>query len=76
MDVEIVARMVDAAFRQLGAVVTDHGGTIDKYMGDSLMAVFGVPVAHDDDAERAVAGGAGHAEARRRSGVLDRYQLG
>ncbi len=56
-DPEIVARMVDAAFRELGAVVTDHGGTIDKYMGDSLMAVFGVPVAHDDDAERAVAAG-------------------
>jgi class 3 adenylate cyclase len=54
-DPEIVARMVDAAFRQLGAVVTEHGGTIDKYMGDCLMAVFGVPVAHDDDAERAVA---------------------
>ena len=56
-DPEIVARMVDAAFRELGAVVTDHGGTIDKYMGDCLMAVFGVPVAHDDDAERAVAAG-------------------
>jgi class 3 adenylate cyclase/tetratricopeptide (TPR) repeat protein len=56
-DPEIVARMVDAAFRELGAVVTEHGGTIDKYMGDSLMAVFGVPVAHDDDAERAVAAG-------------------
>jgi class 3 adenylate cyclase len=56
-DPEIVARMVDAAFRELGAVVTDHGGTVDKYMGDSLMAVFGVPVAHDDDAERAVAAG-------------------
>jgi class 3 adenylate cyclase/tetratricopeptide (TPR) repeat protein len=56
-DPEIVARMVDAAFRQLGAVVAEHGGTIDKYMGDSLMAVFGVPIAHDDDAERAVAAG-------------------
>jgi class 3 adenylate cyclase/tetratricopeptide (TPR) repeat protein len=54
-DPELVARLVDAAFRELGAVVIDHGGTIDKYMGDSLMAVFGVPVAHDDDAERAVA---------------------
>jgi class 3 adenylate cyclase/tetratricopeptide (TPR) repeat protein len=56
-DPEIVARMVDAAFRQLAEVITDHGGTVDKYMGDSMMAVFGVPVAHDDDAERAVAAG-------------------
>ncbi len=56
-DPEVVARMVDIAFRRLGAVVSSHGGVIDKYMGDSLMAVFGVPVAHDDDAERAVAVG-------------------
>jgi len=56
-DAEVVARMVDSAFRDLGAVVADHGGAIDKYMGDSVMAVFGVPVAHDDDAERAVAAG-------------------
>jgi class 3 adenylate cyclase/tetratricopeptide (TPR) repeat protein len=54
-DPEVVARMVDSAFRQLGQVVMAHGGTVDKYMGDSLMAVFGVPSAHDDDAERAVA---------------------
>ncbi len=54
-DPEVVARLVDAAFRQLGDIVADHGGTVDKYMGDSLMAVFGVPLAHDDDAERAVA---------------------
>ena len=75
-DPEIVARMVDAAFRELGDVVAEHGGTIDKYMGDSVMAVFGVPVAHDDDAERAVAAAPGHAEARWRPGVLDRHQLG
>ena len=56
-DPEVVARMVDAAFRQLAEVVVEHGGTVDKYMGDSMMAVFGVPVAHDDDAERAVAAG-------------------
>ena len=54
-DPEIVARLVDSAFRELGDIVADHGGTVDKYMGDSVMAVFGVPVAHDDDAERAVA---------------------
>ena len=56
-DHEVVARMVDAAFRKLSEVVIEHGGTVDKYMGDSVMAVFGVPVAHDDDAERAVAAG-------------------
>jgi class 3 adenylate cyclase/tetratricopeptide (TPR) repeat protein len=54
-DPEIVARMVNAAFQELAEVVVEHGGTIDKYMGDSLMAVFGVPSAHDDDAERAIA---------------------
>ncbi len=56
-DAEVVARMVDTAFRRLGEVVAEHGGVVDKYMGDSVMAVFGVPVAHDDDAERAVAAG-------------------
>src|SRR5207302_4276009 len=56
-DPETVARTVDAAFRRLAEVVAEHGGTVDKYMGDSLMAVFGVPQAHDDDAERAVAAG-------------------
>lgn len=57
MDPEAVTRLVDAAFKRLSEVVADHGGTVDKYMGDSVMAVFGVPVAHDDDAERAVAAG-------------------
>jgi class 3 adenylate cyclase/tetratricopeptide (TPR) repeat protein len=56
-DPEVVTRMVDSAFRRLSEVVTAHGGIVDKYMGDSVMAVFGVPVAHDDDAERAVAAG-------------------
>jgi class 3 adenylate cyclase/tetratricopeptide (TPR) repeat protein len=56
-DAEAVARTVDSAFRRLGDVVAEYGGTVDKYMGDSLLAVFGVPAAHDDDAERAVAAG-------------------
>jgi hypothetical protein len=56
-DPEVVARTVDAAFRRMAEVVVEHGGTVDKYLGDCLMAVFGVPQAHDDDAERAVAAG-------------------
>ncbi|MFZ0666405.1 MAG: adenylate/guanylate cyclase domain-containing protein [Acidimicrobiales bacterium] len=56
-DPELVTRMVDSAFRRLSQVVQDYGGRVDRYMGDSVMAVFGVPVAHDDDAARAVAAG-------------------
>ena len=66
-DPEVVARMVDAAFQELGRVVAEHGGTVDKYMGDSVMAVFGVPAAHDDDAERALSAGL---EMRRLGGDL------
>ena len=54
-DPELMARLVDTAFRRLSDIVVSHGGTVDKYIGDSVMAVFGVPVSHDDDAERAVA---------------------
>jgi class 3 adenylate cyclase/tetratricopeptide (TPR) repeat protein len=54
-DHEAVARTVGDALARLVAVVDEHGGTVDKFLGDALMAVFGVPVSHDDDAERAVA---------------------
>ncbi len=54
LDPEEVGDLIDALFRRLRAVVERHGGTVDKFIGDAVMAVFGAPVAHADDAARAV----------------------
>jgi class 3 adenylate cyclase/tetratricopeptide (TPR) repeat protein len=47
---ELLSRYFDAATE----VITLHGGTIEKFIGDAVMAVWGTPTAHEDDAERAV----------------------
>jgi class 3 adenylate cyclase/DNA-binding SARP family transcriptional activator len=56
-DPEDIRSMVDHFTGQMGEIVDRYGGWIDKVMGDSLMAVFGAPVTHEDDAERAVRAG-------------------
>jgi class 3 adenylate cyclase/tetratricopeptide (TPR) repeat protein len=53
-DPEAVKRVVDAAFERLVADVTTFGGRVDKIVGDAILALFGAPLAHEDDAERAV----------------------
>ncbi|GIW12434.1 MAG: hypothetical protein KatS3mg061_3491 [Dehalococcoidia bacterium] len=54
LDAEVVAELMNRYFARVGAVVHQYGGTVDKYMGDAVMALFGAPTAHEDDAERAV----------------------
>jgi adenylate cyclase len=41
-------------FTRMGAIVEKHGGVVDKYIGDALMALFGAPIAIPDDADRAM----------------------
>ena len=53
-DPEQVGAMTDRVLALLATIVTGHGGHVDKLVGDGIMAVFGAPVAHEDDAERAV----------------------
>ena len=40
-------------FERMKGIVESHGGTVEKFIGDAVMAVFGVPVLHEDDALRA-----------------------
>ena len=53
-DPESYRRIQARFFERMRQVVERHGGTVEKFVGDEVMAVFGVPVAHEDDALRAV----------------------
>jgi class 3 adenylate cyclase/tetratricopeptide (TPR) repeat protein len=63
MDPEAVQALVGRTLRRLGDEVERFGGTIDKFIGDNVMGVFGAPVAHEDDPERAVRAGLAMQEA-------------
>jgi class 3 adenylate cyclase len=53
-DAEVVRERLEGLFERARAILVDHGATVEKFIGDAVMAVFGVPVAHEDDAERAI----------------------
>src|SRR3954468_11231678 len=53
-DPEIVRRRVNRFFESVSHCIVTHGGIVEKFAGDAVMAAFGIPLAHEDDAERAV----------------------
>ena len=57
LDPEQVAEIMNGAFAFLNASVKKYDGTIARLLGDAILAFFGAPVAHEDDAERAVRAG-------------------
>ena len=54
MDPEQVRGIVGRFLEEMKAIAERHGGTVEKFAGDAVMAVFGIPVVHEDDALRAV----------------------
>jgi class 3 adenylate cyclase/predicted ATPase len=54
LDPEEVINLINSCFDTLTEIIYRYEGTVDKYMGDCIIALFGAPVAHEDDPERAV----------------------
>jgi class 3 adenylate cyclase/tetratricopeptide (TPR) repeat protein len=52
-DPEALRGLLARYFERMQAIVESHGGTVEKFIGDAVMAVFGIPAAHEDDALRA-----------------------
>src|SRR5947199_6288984 len=54
LDPELLRALLARYFERMKGIVESHGGTVEKFIGDAIMAVFGVPQVHEDDALRAV----------------------
>ena len=70
IDSEVLHALLAEYFEVADGIISDFGGTVDKHVGDSVMAVFGAPVSHGNDAERAVRAAVAIQEAM--SGISDR----
>jgi class 3 adenylate cyclase/tetratricopeptide (TPR) repeat protein len=66
LDPESLRAVMARYFDMVRAVVEHHGGSVEKFIGDAVMAVFGIPVVHEDDALRAV-----RAAAQMRDGLVE-----
>ena len=76
MDPEAVKALVDRTLRRLGDEIERFGGTIDKFIGDNVMGVFGAPITHEDDPERAVRAGLAMQEAMVEANRQSREKFG
>lgn len=54
MDHELVSGVINSLWSRVDKAIQDHGGRIDKHIGDAVMALFGTPMAREDDPERAI----------------------
>jgi class 3 adenylate cyclase/tetratricopeptide (TPR) repeat protein len=54
LDPEALRLILARYFAEMAAILERHGGTVEKYIGDAIVAVFGIPAVHEDDAVRAV----------------------
>ncbi len=76
LDSEALREVLAAYFSAMKPVLERHGGTIEKYIGDAIMAVFGLPRMHEDDALRAVRAAASMREALDELNVALRAEFG
>src|SRR5882724_383535 len=74
-DPEITRRRVTSFFDGVQRCIETHGGTVEKFAGDAVMAAFGIPRAHEDDADRAVRAGLGILEHVRDLGLEARVGI-
>jgi len=54
LDPEVLRAVLNRYFAEIRGIIERHGGTVEKFIGDAVMAVFGIPQVHEDDALRAV----------------------
>ena len=76
LDPESMRRVMWRYFDAMQATLERYGGTVEKFIGDAIVAVFGVPAVHEDDALRAVTGSVRDARVSRASTKVSRANTG